>query len=53
VQLKPDYRDAYFALGLFYHDLAKENPQMQEKALDSMQYILDHFGKTIKQCWKR
>lgn len=45
VQLKPDYRDAYFALGLFYHDLAEKDPQMQEKALDSMQYILDHFGK--------
>lgn len=52
IKLKPDYRDAYFALGLFYHDLAEnpdsigeKDPQIQEKAVETMQYILGHFGK--------
>lgn len=52
IKLKPDYRDAYFALGLFYRDLAVEpktnnviKPEMQEKAVAQMNYILEHFGK--------
>ena len=35
VKLKPDYRDAYFALGLFYRE-AGEN----QKAVTAYQYIL-------------
>jgi tetratricopeptide (TPR) repeat protein len=56
ITLKPDYREAYFALGLFYHDLAidpKTNriikPELQEKAIEQMQFILTHFNPKDKQ----
>ncbi len=53
--LKPNYRDAYFALGLFYHQLAVDknnkviNPQMQAKAVETYRYILEHISPNDKQ----
>lgn len=50
VKLKPDYRDARYALGLFYHEKALDkdgkmiDSAFQKKALDQMQYILDHLN---------
>ena len=48
VKLKPNYRDAYFALGLFYHDLAVDkksgkvaDPALEAKAQAQMRYILE------------
>ena len=41
--MKPDYQDAYYALGLFYRDQAIDennrviNPQNQKKAEEYMQ----------------
>src|SRR5882724_8952129 len=49
IKLKPDYRDAYFALGLFYHQMAVDsknhviNPELQQKAIETYQYILSHL----------
>lgn len=44
IKLKPDYRDAYYSLGAFYHqkaiDSATESAQFNKKARDSMNYIL-------------
>ncbi len=54
IQLKPDYREAYFALGLFYHDLALDKngkvikPEMQQQAVEEMNYILTHFSNKDK-----
>lgn len=50
IKLKPDYYDAYYALGLFYRELAVDDkgkiidPKLQEKAVGTMHYILDHFA---------
>lgn len=50
VSLKPDYRDAYFALGLFYRQLAVNendqvvNPEMNQKAIETYQFILNNLG---------
>ncbi len=51
VRLKRDYRDAYYALGLFYHQAALDkdgktivNQDLQQKAVKTMQYILFHFS---------
>jgi O-antigen ligase/tetratricopeptide (TPR) repeat protein len=50
VQLKPDYIDAYVALGLFYHEAALDkngkvvNPAMQQKAIDTYNYILKNLA---------
>lgn len=47
IQLKPDYRDAYYALGLYYHQLALDknghitNPDAEEKAVKTMHFIHD------------
>lgn len=47
VKLKPDYRDARYALGLFYHEATLDkdgkviDPALQKKAIDEMRYILD------------
>lgn len=55
IDLKPDYRDAYFALGLSYHTLAVDenekvvNPEMQQKAIETYQYILKHITPDDKQ----
>lgn len=39
VKLKPNYRNARYALGLYYHTAS-----LQKKALDQMQYILEHIS---------
>ncbi len=50
IVLKPDYRDPYFALGLFYRQLAVNennqvvNPEMNQKAIEVYQFILKNFG---------
>lgn len=50
IKLKPDYRDAYFALGLFYRDAAVDkdgkviNSALQKKAVAQMKYILAHIS---------
>jgi putative inorganic carbon (hco3(-)) transporter len=55
LRLKPNYSDAYFAKGLFYHSLAIDenenviNADMQQKAVESMQYILDHINRDDKR----
>ncbi len=57
-ELKPNYKEAYYALGLFYHDLATDknskviNPELQEKANQTMQYILDHIASNDAQAKK-
>lgn len=49
ITMKPDYRDAYFALGLFYRQLALNannqvvNPEMNQKAIETYQFILTHI----------
>ena len=60
---KPDYYDAYYALGVTYHNLAVDksgkvvNPAMQQKAIETMEYILAHFSpnddrvKTLLKSW--
>jgi tetratricopeptide (TPR) repeat protein len=55
IYLKPDYRDAYYALALFYHEQAIDkngtvtNPAMAQKAEETMQYILTHISATDQQ----
>jgi putative inorganic carbon (hco3(-)) transporter len=50
IKLKPDYRDAYVALGLFYHQSAVDennkvtNPERLQKAIDTYQHILDKIN---------
>lgn len=64
IELKPNYLDAYSALGLYYHQLAIgetsataspsaeeiiKNPPMQQKAIDTYQYILDNLSPNDTQ----
>ena len=57
IRLKPDYQDAYYALGLFYRQKATGggttvvDPKMQEKAIATMRYILklNPKNETAKQ----
>lgn len=55
IRLKPDYRDAYFALALFYRDLATggtervSDPAMQQKAEDALNFILLRINPEDKQ----
>ncbi len=55
IKMKSDYREAYYALGLFYHELAIDkdgkviHPDMQEKAVKQMRYILDHLIREDQQ----
>ena len=63
IQLKPDYRDPYFARGLFYRQLAVGtgeqviNEEAQQNAVKDMQYILknidptDESAKTTLRGW--
>ncbi len=54
VRLKPDYRDAQYALGLFYNEAGQK-----EKAIKQMQYILDKISpgdsgaKESLKTWKK
>ncbi len=51
IKMKPNYRDAYFARGLFYYQLATDstgkviNPSYYEKAVSDMQHILKYIDK--------
>lgn len=53
--LKPDYEDAYFALGLFYRDAAVDDndfvtdPVLNEKAIATMQRILKDINPENEQ----
>lgn len=46
IKLKPDYKDAYYALGIYYHDLAKNqngtivNYDYSKKAVKTLKFIL-------------
>jgi tetratricopeptide (TPR) repeat protein/O-antigen ligase len=60
IRLKPDYYDAYVALGLLYHQLAVNpstpptsspsadltviNPEMKKKAVETYEYILENLS---------
>jgi len=51
VSLKPDYRDVYYALGLFYRTASLDksgkvvnDQNLNKKAISQMQYILDHLS---------
>jgi O-antigen ligase len=52
IKLKPNYSDAYIALGLFYHEAAIDkngnvvNTAMQQKAVDTYNFILKHLDPT-------
>ena len=49
IKLRPNYKDAYYALGLFYHQEAIDKNgkvidfSMQKKAIAQMHFILDHI----------
>jgi tetratricopeptide (TPR) repeat protein len=49
IQLKPDYQEAYYALGLFYRDAAVDKngriirPELEQKAVEQMHYIIKTF----------
>jgi len=51
IKMKPNYRDAYFARGLFYYQLATDstgkviNPNYYEKAVSDMRHILQYIDK--------
>ncbi len=55
IKIKPDYRDPYFALGLFYHQKALNkkgqvvDKKSQEKAVSQMKYILTNISTTDAQ----
>ena len=50
LKLKPNYLDAYYALGLFYSSLAKDDPSnsvlYKQKARESAEYILRNIDPT-------
>lgn len=51
VKLKPNYSQAYYALGIFYHELAIDqndkviNKDYAQKAIEKMQFLIDNFGE--------
>ena len=56
IQLKPEYRDARYALGLFYYQKALDkdgkvivDKSYLEKAKVQMEYILSHIGSADTQ----
>ena len=55
IKLKPDYQDAYFALGTYYREKAVNgrstvvDPTMEQKAVAIMHYILTHFDPNSKR----
>lgn len=50
IKLKPDYSNAYYALGIFYHQLALDekgkvvNKEYSQKAIENMEYLIKTFG---------
>ena len=64
VKLKPNYTNAYYALGVFYHQLAVDDKEkvvsrdFAQKAIDQMQFLIDNFGpseqaQTAIDTWKK
>jgi putative inorganic carbon (HCO3(-)) transporter len=58
IQMKPDYVDAYYALGLFYHDSGVDsngkvlNKAYADKAITTMQHIVDNLDPQNEQVKK-
>ncbi|PIP75045.1 MAG: hypothetical protein CO135_00850 [Candidatus Levybacteria bacterium CG_4_9_14_3_um_filter_35_16] len=62
-KLKPNYPDAFYALGLFYHQASlkagSQSAELNQKAIDSVQYILDKIAPKDKRAteainaWKK
>jgi putative inorganic carbon (HCO3(-)) transporter len=58
IKLKPDYNDAYIALGLFYHQAAIDQtgkvvkPDMQQKAISTYEYLLTNLDPSNKDVKK-
>ncbi len=58
IELKNDYRDAYFARGLFYRQLGTNqggfvtNKELAEKGVADMRYILKNLDKTDEDVLK-
>ncbi len=58
IKLKPNYKDAYVALGLFYHQLAIDanekivDPQMQQKAVDTYKFVNEKLDPTDQEVKK-
>jgi O-antigen ligase len=50
IKLKPDYSQGYYALGIFYHQLAVDtkgkvvNETYNQKAIDEMNLMIKYFG---------
>jgi putative inorganic carbon (HCO3(-)) transporter len=55
IRLKPDYRDAYYALAVAYNDLAFNGsgqvvkPEYREKAIKQLRFILSNISPDDKQ----
>lgn len=55
ILLKPDYRDAYYALAMAYNDQAVNErgqviqPELRQKAIKQLQFILEHLSSTDQQ----
>lgn len=54
IELKSDYPDPYYALGLTLHDLATKDgkvvdPALQQQAVEKVRYILTHFSPNDKE----
>lgn len=61
IELKKNYKDAYYALGLFYRQMAVDkqgritNPELAQKASETMHYILTNISSgdaQVKQALK-
>jgi len=62
-KLKPNYADAFYALGLFYHQKSlkagTQSAELNQKAIDSVQHILDKIAPKDKRAtdaisaWKK
>lgn len=58
VSIKQDYKDAYFALGIFYHEVSIDkngkviDAQMHNSAIATYQYILDNLSPNDEQAKK-
>jgi len=50
VKLKNDYRDAYYALGVFYNQVGKDqgNTEYKKLAVEQMEFILKHISSEDK-----
>jgi len=59
IELKPDYREAYYSLGLTLHSMAVNengrvtNPSLQQQAEDQMEFILKNFDPKDKEATEK